>query len=157
MATSTSSAKSAPLRERGAEIIALPNGAGKVELPALLQELGREAHVYVGTGLGSLHTIHDVSVQLHESQKRWDAFWAGREQELQEYLHELAKVDGTVIEGGIEAGKLHAIRDREKNRAKLQEKWNAPEPPWNVSANLIWNIQNTPAAMSRQSWKRICS
>ncbi len=112
----------------------------------VLQELGTQAHVYVGTGLGSLHTIYDVSVKLHESQKRWDEFWAGREQELQDYLQELAKIDGTSIEGGIEAGKLHAIRDREKNRVKLQEKWNAPEPPWVVSANLIWNIQNTPAA-----------
>jgi diaminohydroxyphosphoribosylaminopyrimidine deaminase/5-amino-6-(5-phosphoribosylamino)uracil reductase len=52
-------AKSAPLRERGAEIIALPNPAGKVELPALLQELGRrginELHVEAGHKLnGSL-------------------------------------------------------------------------------------------------------
>jgi 3-oxoacyl-(acyl-carrier-protein) synthase len=29
---------------------------------------------------------------------------------------------------------------------RLQEKWGAPEPPWNVSANVIWNIHNTPAA-----------
>src|SRR3569623_232019 len=52
----------------------------------VLQELKDEAHIYVGTGLGSLHTIYDVSVALHESQKRWDAFWAGREAELQTYL-----------------------------------------------------------------------
>jgi 3-oxoacyl-(acyl-carrier-protein) synthase len=65
---------------------------------------------------------------------------------LQEYLDELARIDGLAIEGGIEAGKLHAIREKEKSRVKLQEKWSAPEPPWNVSAKLIWNIHNTPAA-----------
>ncbi len=52
-------AKSKALRERGAEIIVLPNAAGKVELPALLQELGRrsinELHVEAGHKLnGSL-------------------------------------------------------------------------------------------------------
>ena len=52
-------AKSTPLRERGAEVVALPNAAGKVELPALLQELGRrginELHVEAGHKLnGSL-------------------------------------------------------------------------------------------------------
>src|SRR5215218_2884295 len=33
--------KSAQLKDRGAEIVVLPNAAGKVELPALMQELGR--------------------------------------------------------------------------------------------------------------------
>jgi len=52
-------AKSMALRARGAEILALPNAAGKVELPALLQELARrginELHVEAGHKLnGSL-------------------------------------------------------------------------------------------------------
>jgi diaminohydroxyphosphoribosylaminopyrimidine deaminase/5-amino-6-(5-phosphoribosylamino)uracil reductase len=51
--------KSRPLRERGAEIVVLPNASGKVELPALLLELGRrginELHVEAGHKLnGSL-------------------------------------------------------------------------------------------------------
>lgn len=51
--------KRAALRERGAEIIELPNAFGKVDLPALLQELGRrdinELHVEAGHKLnGSL-------------------------------------------------------------------------------------------------------
>jgi diaminohydroxyphosphoribosylaminopyrimidine deaminase/5-amino-6-(5-phosphoribosylamino)uracil reductase len=48
-----------PLQARGAEIVVLPNAAGKVELPNLLQELGRrginELHVEAGYKLnGSL-------------------------------------------------------------------------------------------------------
>lgn len=51
--------RSAPLRERGAEIIVLPNAGGKVDLAALVQELGRrglnEVHVEAGYRLnGSL-------------------------------------------------------------------------------------------------------
>jgi 3-oxoacyl-[acyl-carrier-protein] synthase II len=45
----------------------------------VLQELGTAAHVYVGTGLGSLHTIHRESLLLKQRQEQWDAFWAGRE------------------------------------------------------------------------------
>ncbi|MEO8097562.1 MAG: beta-ketoacyl synthase N-terminal-like domain-containing protein [Acidobacteriota bacterium] len=127
----------------GAFIQALGQNPG---LEQVLQDLGAQTHVYVGTGLGSIHTIYEASVALHKSQERWDKFWAGREANLSEYLDELAHIDGLPIEGGIEAGKLHAIREKEKSRVKLQEKWNAPEPPWNVSANLIWNIHNTPAA-----------
>ncbi len=52
-------AKSAPLHAKGAEIVSLPNASGKVDLPALLQELGRrginELHVEAGHKLnGSL-------------------------------------------------------------------------------------------------------
>jgi len=51
--------KSAQLQERGAEVIVIPNAAGKVDLPALMQELGRrginELHVEAGCKLnGSL-------------------------------------------------------------------------------------------------------
>ncbi|MGE5623150.1 MAG: RibD family protein, partial [Bacillota bacterium] len=51
--------KEAQLRERGAEVIVLPNAHGKVDLPALMLELGRrqinEVHVEAGYKLnGSL-------------------------------------------------------------------------------------------------------
>jgi 3-oxoacyl-[acyl-carrier-protein] synthase II len=134
-----------------------------------LQDLAQQAHVYVGTGVGSLDTISKASIRLVEAQRRWNAFWAkpennsarrkaGAEQdgndeewmarspELAEYLADLAEIENLGIEGKIEAGKLHAIREKEKRRTKLQEKWNAPEPPWTVSADVIWNIHNTPAA-----------
>jgi 3-oxoacyl-[acyl-carrier-protein] synthase II len=111
-----------------------------------LEKLAQQAHVYVGTGVGSLDTTYRASIRLHEAQQRWDSFWANRSRDLTEYLTELAEIENLGIEGKIEAGKLHAIREKEKRRAKLQEKWNAPEPPWNVSADVIWNIHNTPAA-----------
>jgi len=134
-----------------------------------LQDLAQQAHVYVGTGVGSLDTISKASIRVVEAQRRWNAFWAkpennsarrkaGAEQdgndeewmarspELAEYLADLAEIENLGIEGKIEAGKLHAIREKEKRRTKLQEKWNAPEPPWTVSADVIWNIHNTPAA-----------
>jgi len=127
----------------GAFIQALGQNPG---LEQVLQQLGTEAHVYVGTGLGSIHTIHRESLALQERQARWDAFWAGREQELSTYLDELATIDSRPVEGSVQTGKLHAIRDKEQSRAKLQERWNVPEPPWHVSPDVIWNIQNTPAA-----------
>ena len=81
-----------------------------------------------------------------DDEEAWDRYWMERSPELRQYLEELANIDGLSIDGAIESGKLHAIREREKGRTKLQEKWQAPEPPWNVSANLIWNIHNTPAS-----------
>src|SRR5581483_742291 len=157
-----------------------------------LRALREKAHVYIGTGLGALATIHDASIKLHESQQRWDRFWAAPERnsdlraylsdsdpgndgvppspdstaaderdaaeriwnrywmerspELSEYLTELAEIDGLNIEGEIEAGKIAAMREKERRRVKLQQKWQAPEPPWKVTANIIWNIPNTPAA-----------
>jgi 3-oxoacyl-(acyl-carrier-protein) synthase len=44
-----------------------------------LQALGPRAHVYVGTGLGDLPTIHDITLRLHRAQRRWDRFWAAPE------------------------------------------------------------------------------
>jgi 3-oxoacyl-(acyl-carrier-protein) synthase len=127
----------------GAFIQALEQNPG---LEQEMQALGKQAHVYVGTGLGNLDTIYYASVKHHQAQQTWDAFWDGREQELETYLAELAEIESLQIEGGIETGKLNAIREKEKRRVKLREKWNSPEPPWFISANVIWNLHNTPAA-----------
>jgi diaminohydroxyphosphoribosylaminopyrimidine deaminase/5-amino-6-(5-phosphoribosylamino)uracil reductase len=59
VAAQSDPAREAALREQGAEIILLPNADGKVDLPALMQELGRrhinELHVEAGFKLnGSL-------------------------------------------------------------------------------------------------------
>jgi 3-oxoacyl-(acyl-carrier-protein) synthase len=144
-----------------------------------LRELGNQAHVYVGTGLGSLETTYKASIALYKSQIRWDAFWAAPERnselrcnrdahpdpppqeaaeewnhywmvrspELQEYLAELSEIDNLSIhDGDVATAKLHLIREKEKRHARLREKWKTPEPPWHVSADVIWNIHNTPAA-----------
>jgi 3-oxoacyl-(acyl-carrier-protein) synthase len=154
----------------GAFVQALQQNPG---LEEELTALGTQAHVYIGTGLGSLSTIQDVSIKLYKSQKRWDRFWATRalaehgtsltprnedeeesfyhdwatrSSDLKRYLDELAEIDSLTLEGEVESGKLSAIREKEKRRTKLREKWQSPEPPWHVSANLIWNIHNVPAA-----------
>lgn len=57
----------------GAFIQALGQNEG---MEQALQELGTRAHVYVGTGLGDLATIHDITRALHRAQRRWDRFWA---------------------------------------------------------------------------------
>lgn len=44
-----------------------------------LQELGADAQVLIGTGLGDLPTIADTSVELYLAQRRWNEFWAAPE------------------------------------------------------------------------------
>ena len=127
----------------GAFIQALNQNPG-IELE--MQSLGTQTHVYVGSGLGNLNTLYDASVKHHHAQLAWDAFWSDRRQDLETYLAELAQIESLTIEGDIETGKLNAIREKEKRRLKLREKWHSPEPPWFVSANVIWNLHNTPAA-----------
>jgi 3-oxoacyl-(acyl-carrier-protein) synthase len=172
----------------GAFIQALEQNPG---LEKLMQELGGQAHVYLGTGLGSIETMYQSSVTLHMAQQRWNRFWGSRENnsalsayldgqlkglddvplnpadaegdlvelslaweaywmqrspELREYLDEAAAIDSLLMEGQVEQGKLHLIRERGKRHLRLQEKWGAPDPPWKISANLIWNIHNTPAS-----------
>jgi 3-oxoacyl-(acyl-carrier-protein) synthase len=158
-----------------------------------LQKLGTQAHVYVGTGIGSIGLYYEGSLALYHAQRRWDRFWAqpernaklreylgkpeehrhadvpadpqtvipeqrdaaeqvwshywvGQSPELERYLEELAEIENLSVEGDIEAAKLRVIREKERLHARLQKKWEAPEPPWLVSANLIWNIHNGPAA-----------
>ena len=180
----------------GAFIQSLEQNPGMEEV---LKELGDEAHVYVGTGLGAMPTLHEASLQLHRAQREWDrfwahpdrcaplrrylddpaavdevlagaapppapdgladlfqraeateawnAFWAARSDTLALYLDELAAVEGLSVSGDVEAGKLKAIRKKQRARSQLQERWGAPPPPWTeVTTNVLWNLANTPAS-----------
>ncbi len=57
----------------GAFIQSLEQNPG---IEAELRALGELAHVYVGTGLGSLTTIYDSALALYRGQRAWNRFWA---------------------------------------------------------------------------------
>jgi 3-oxoacyl-[acyl-carrier-protein] synthase II len=80
------------------------------------------------------------------AEREWRHYWTGRSKELALYLEELAEIENMSIDGEIESGKLGVIREKNRLRARLQKKWGAPDPPWLVSADVVWNIPNTPAA-----------
>jgi 3-oxoacyl-[acyl-carrier-protein] synthase II len=82
-----------------------------------------------------------------ELQGDWWHFWAGRSEGLRDYLAELAAIEGLSIEGEVERAKMSVLKEKQRRLAQLQKRSGAPPPPWHaVSANLVWNIQNTPAA-----------
>ncbi len=41
-----------------------------------LQDLGEQAHVYVGTGLGDLPSIAEIAIGYDKAQRKWNRFWA---------------------------------------------------------------------------------
>jgi 3-oxoacyl-(acyl-carrier-protein) synthase len=84
---------------------------------------------------------------VEEAEDAWWAFWAARSSELRDYLGELQEIESLTFEGPVESGKIALIKEKQRRRQRLQRKWGAPNPPWHeVSANLLWNIHNTPAA-----------
>jgi 3-oxoacyl-[acyl-carrier-protein] synthase II len=77
----------------------------------------------------------------------WDAYWARRSDGLAEYLDEHHEIEGLAVQGDVETGKRSLLREKQRRHARLTEKHGAPPPPWGaVSANVLWNIQNTPAS-----------
>jgi len=81
------------------------------------------------------------------AEEAWWHFWAERSEKLREYLDELREVEGLKVEGSVQAAKMAVMKEKRRRYARLQQKWQAPEPPWRaVSANVIWNIANIPAA-----------
>ncbi|MEM7247638.1 MAG: beta-ketoacyl synthase N-terminal-like domain-containing protein [Acidobacteriota bacterium] len=82
-----------------------------------------------------------------EAEDRWWSFWASQSDQLGRYLEQLCEIEGAAVEGDIEKGKLATIKAKRRGHARLAKEWGAPTPPWlAVSANLIWNIHNIPAA-----------
>ena len=88
--------------------------------------------------------VADAGREAAERRRR--RYWADRSPELAQYLAEFAEIEGTGITGEVQTGKSRAMRAREALRLKLRKKWGTPDPPWQVSPNVVWNIHNTPAA-----------
>jgi 3-oxoacyl-(acyl-carrier-protein) synthase len=82
-----------------------------------------------------------------DAQRVWNAYWAARSPELRAYLVEFADIENMSVGGEVESGKLSLLREKERRRARLKERWQAPDAPWTqVSANVLWNIPNIPAS-----------
>ena len=86
-------------------------------------------------------------IERDVAQDAWWRFWAGRSEGLQDYLASVREIESLAVEGDVESGKIAAIKEKRRRLRRLQQDWGAPIPPWqSVSANLIWNIDNIPAA-----------
>lgn len=82
-----------------------------------------------------------------EALEVWNHYWAGRSQGLRDYLDELRTIESLSVEGDPDTGKMRLMKEKRRRKARLEERWSAPPAPWaSVSANVIWNIHNTPAA-----------
>jgi 3-oxoacyl-(acyl-carrier-protein) synthase len=90
----------------------------------------------------------------------WDSYWAARSSDLKAFLVRMSAVEalGAADEGPeappnskpkplSEKAHLDAIRRRVRALRALLDEVGCPAPPWtSVSPDLIWNIQNAPAA-----------
>ncbi len=80
-------------------------------------------------------------------EEEWWAYWAARSPELKRFLAEMAAIEALAVEGNVATGKMSVMKEKERQRKKLQRDWGAPDPPWmSVSPNLLWNIHNTPSS-----------
>lgn len=82
-----------------------------------------------------------------ETKHDWEAYWAARSDGLAGYLTEARGIHGEPVPPSSNSAKLSSIRQKLNRIRALNRKWGCPEEPWSaVSANLLWNISNIPAA-----------
>jgi acyl transferase domain-containing protein len=77
-----------------------------------------------------------------------EAYWANHSEERRAFLERFAAIERMDADNeDDERAHLSAIRKRMRAHRMLIEEAQCPEPPWSaVSPNVIWNIQNAPAA-----------
>lgn len=115
--------------ERNAELRAYRAGETKLDVPVAAPE-----------------TKSDPD-EREAAEDAWFAYWAPRSDALERYLAELSEIESQAIEGDVESGKMKLMRDKSRKLSQLADKWRTPPPPWgSVSANLLWNIPNSPAS-----------
>lgn len=106
-------------------------------------------------------TLPVDSEERFEARLAWDAHWAARSPSLKAFLERMMAIEalGSADEGPessspgekpkalSEKAHLDAIRRRVRALRALLDEVGCPPPPWaSVSPDLIWNIQNAPAA-----------
>jgi 3-oxoacyl-(acyl-carrier-protein) synthase len=95
----------------------------------------------------------DTEARL-EAKTAWDEYWAARSEPLKDFMVRVAAVEAGAEDGPpsgsrqtSEKAHLDSIRRRVRALRALLDEIGCPPPPWTtVSADLIWNIQNAPAA-----------
>ncbi|HSN87722.1 MAG TPA: beta-ketoacyl synthase N-terminal-like domain-containing protein, partial [Thermoanaerobaculia bacterium] len=87
------------------------------------------------------------SDERYDAESAWWHYWAASSPDLAAYLQDLAEIEGMNVQGDIDRGKVSVMKEKQRRLRHLHEKWGEPTPPWSsVSANVVWNIWNTPAA-----------
>ena len=82
-----------------------------------------------------------------EAKYEWEAFWAVKSDALAAYLAEAREIHAEPVPPSSGSAKLNNIRAKLNKIRALNRKYGCPEEPWSaVSANLLWNIVNIPAA-----------
>jgi 3-oxoacyl-[acyl-carrier-protein] synthase II len=82
-----------------------------------------------------------------DADRAWWHYWAGGSPDLRVYLQELAEIEALAVEGDVETGKMSLLKEKQRRFGQLQKRWGAPPPPrLAVTANVVWNLHNTPAA-----------
>ena len=106
----------------GAFIQALGQNPG---LERTLQELGAEAHVLIGTGVGELPTQYECSLDLYHAQRRWDRFWSAPERNADRRRYEDASEAGrrALAEEWAVPGDPRGLPDESPERVDAEEAW----------------------------------
>lgn len=82
-----------------------------------------------------------------EAEEAWWHYWAAHSAELRVFLAEMREIESLTVQGTVETGKLGLIKEKQRRITRMLKTWACPPPPWReVSANLLWNIHNGPAA-----------
>ena len=99
-------------------------------------------------------TLPVDSEERHDARIQWDEFWASRSSALADLMRKIAVIeaissvaDGPDAKQTSDKAHLDAIRRKVRALRALLDETGCPSPPWMaVSPDLIWNIQNAPAA-----------
>ncbi|HYI12481.1 MAG TPA: beta-ketoacyl synthase N-terminal-like domain-containing protein [Thermoanaerobaculia bacterium] len=82
-----------------------------------------------------------------DAKHAWEGWWAAKSDALTEYLAEARDVHAEPVPPASGSAKLSTIRQKLNRIRALNKKYGCPEEPWAaVSPNLLWNINNIPAA-----------